>query len=355
MSKKSSSVAPLDYLIFLYLLVFFAAVSAVMCQPSNQGAGSIGVCNGRLGSDLPPEQEVVELYKTSGIRRMRIYDPNQATLTALQGSDIELVLDVPNVDLESLQSDATHWVQTNVVQYFPATRIRYIAVGNEVDPEKETSRFVRLVLPAMQNIHKALSELGLQDQIKVSTATYSALLMNTYPPSNAMFKDMAFMEPIISFLAQTRAPLLANIYPYFGYIYSQGIELPYALFTAPGVVVQDGPYGYQNLFDAMVDAMYSALEKAGGGDVEVVVSESGWPSDGGVAATMKNANTYYRNLIGHVNRGSPKRPGKAIETYLFAMFDENNKTGEKSEQHFGLFYPNKQPKYQLILNNEEHG
>ncbi|KAL0460939.1 UNVERIFIED_CONTAM: Glucan endo-1,3-beta-glucosidase [Sesamum latifolium] len=351
MSTKSSSVSPLDYLIFLNLLLFFAAVSAVMCQSSDQGPGSIGVCNGRLGSDLPPEQEVVELYKASGIRRMRIYDPNQATLTALQGSDIELVLDVPNVDLESLQSDATDWVQTNVVQYFSATRIRYIAVGNEVDPEKETSRFVPFVLPAMQNIHTALSQFGLQDQIKVSTATYSALLMNTYPPSNAVFKDTDFMGPIISFLAQTGAPLLANIYPYFAYIYSQGIELPYALFTAPGVVVPDGPYGYQNLFDAMVDGMYSALEKAGGGNVEVVVSESGWPSAGGAAATMENANTYYRNLIDRVNRGSPKRPGKAIETYLFAMFDENQKTGEESEQHFGLFYPNKQPKYQLNFNN----
>ncbi|KAL0437194.1 UNVERIFIED_CONTAM: Glucan endo-1,3-beta-glucosidase [Sesamum radiatum] len=203
----------------------------------------------------------------------------------------------------------------------------------------------------MQNIQTALSQFGLQDQIKVSTATYSALLTNTYPPSNAVFKDTAFMGPIISFLAQTRAPLLANIYPYFGYIYGQGVELPYALFTAPGVVVQDGPFGYQNLFDAMVDGMYSALEKAGGGDVEVVVSESGWPSDGGAAATMENANTYYRNLIGHVNSGSPKRAGKAIETYLFAMFDENQKTGENSEQHFGLFYPDKQPKYQLNLNN----
>lgn len=313
------------------------------------------MCNGRLGNNLPSEQEVVELYKTNGIKRMRIYDPNQATLTALQGSDIELILDVPNKDLESLQSDATQWVQTNVRPHFPATKIRYIAVGNEVDPEKpEVSRFVPLVLPAMQSIYKALSVFGLQDQIKISTATYSALLMDTNPPSKSSFKDKSFMEPIVRFLEQTRAPLLANIYPYFAYIGDpKNIQLPYALFTAPGVVVSDGTYGYQNLFDALVDSMYWAAEKAGGPNVEIVVSESGWPSDGdgGVAATMDNANTYYRNLIDHVKKGTPKKQGKAIETYLFAMFDENQKTGVQTEQHFGLFYPNKQPKYQVSFNN----
>ncbi|KAI3461134.1 hypothetical protein Pfo_017797 [Paulownia fortunei] len=277
----------------------------------------------------------------------------EATLTALQGSDIELMLGVPNVDLESLQSDATQWVQNNVRAHFPGTKIRYIAVGNEVDPgNDETSRFVPFVLPAMQSIYRALSVFGLQDQIKISTATFSALLLDSYPPSNAHFKDKSFMEPIISFLAQTRAPLLANIYPYFGYIgNTESIPLPYALFTAPGVVVQDGDYGYQNLFDAMLDAMYSATEKAGGPNVEIVVSESGWPSDGGVAATMENANTYYMNLINHVKKGTPRRPEKAIETYLFAIFDENQKPGAKSEQHFGLFYPDKQPKYQVSFNN----
>ncbi|RVX05520.1 putative glucan endo-1,3-beta-glucosidase BG5 [Vitis vinifera] len=46
----------------------------------------------------------------------------------------------------------------------------------------------------------------------------------------------------------------------------------------------------------MVDAFYSAMEKAGGSTVGVVLTESGWPSAGkGNGTTPEIAGTYNRN------------------------------------------------------------
>ncbi|CAI0474614.1 unnamed protein product [Linum tenue] len=162
---------------------------------------------------------------------------------------------------------------------------------------------------------------------------------------------MAYVVPIVQFLAANGAPLLANVYPYFAYIGSSGqVALDYAIFGTGGrVVVHDGVLGYQNLFHAMVDSVYAALEKAGAPNLQVVVSETGWPSAGNDGATPENAAAYYLGLTnGTVTSGTPKRPGQPVETYLFAMFDENQKPGAASEQHFGLFTPDKQPKYPLV-------
>ena len=304
-----------------------------------------------MANNLPPAEEVIDLYKASGIGRMRIYDPDQATLEALRGSNIELVIGVPNENIKSIAnsvSSATYWVQNNILKYSKDVKFRYIVVGNEIDPSNDpTSIFV---LPAMLNINAALASSNLQHHIKVSTAIQMNLLGSSYPPSSGAFStsSISYITPIVNFLMDNEAPLLANVYTYFSYIHDlKSIDLSFALFTSPNVKVRDEKYEYQNLFDATLGALYAALEKVGGANLKVVVSESGWPSHGDVAASVENAQIYYKNLIKHVSMGTPNRPNQALETYLFAMFDENQKGPAETERYYGLFTPDKQLKYQI--------
>ncbi|KAK1277801.1 Glucan endo-1,3-beta-glucosidase [Acorus gramineus] len=218
-------------------------------------------------------------------------------------------------------------------------KFRYIAVLNEVIPGGNA----QYVLGAMKKINNAL-ENDPGGQVMVSASVSFGVIGVSYPPSNGAFSGaaMTYMEPI---LASTGAPLLVNVYPYFSYKGNRNsISLQYATFTSPSTVVQDGSLNYQNLFDAMVNSVYAALSQAGGANMPIVVSESGWPSDGGFAASVVNAGTYNANLVKHVGGGTPRKSGP-LETYIFAMFNENQKTGDPTEQHFGLFYPNQQPVY----------
>jgi exo-beta-1,3-glucanase (GH17 family) len=322
-------------------------------------AGSHGVCYGFVGDNLPSRVEVVELYKSRSISAMRIYHPDPEALAALRGSGIALVLDVGGVDavraLAGSDAAAAAWVEANVRAYYPDVLIRYVAVGNEVPAGSGDDDAAGLILPAMRNVRAALAAAGLAGAVRVSTAVRMDVITDSFPPSRGVFSASAgrHMPAVARFLADTGTPLLANVYPYFAYRDNpRDISLAYATFQPGAAAVRDGGSGltYTNIFAAMVDAIHAALEKAGAPEVGVVVSESGWPSAGGFAATVENARRYNQGLIDQAYRGTPKRPG-VLETYVFAMFNENQKPGDPTERNFGLFYPNKQPVYPIIFPN----
>ncbi|KAK8287202.1 hypothetical protein V6Z12_D07G043400 [Gossypium hirsutum] len=101
-----------------------------------------------------------------------------------------------------------------------------------------------------------------------------------------------------------------------------------------------------------IDAAYAALEDAGYGKMEVIVTETGWASHGDeneAAATANNARTYNYNLRKRLAKmkGTPLRPKSVLKVYVFAIFNENLKPGPTSERNYGLFKPDGSISYDI--------
>lgn len=207
----------------------------------------------------------------------------------------------------------------------------------------------------MWQLHSALVHYDLHHLIKISSPHSMGVVAASYPPSAGAFQEnikTSVMEPMLNFLKLTGSTFMINIYPYFPFRDDPvNISPAYALFQSnPGIDDPNTGLHYSNLFDAMYDASVFAIKSLGYHDIPVMVTETGWPSRGDASeapATLANAETYTRNLIKHLksNAGSPARPGKQIEAFIFALFNENQKPGFLSERNFGLFYPNETKVY----------
>ncbi|OAY66855.1 Glucan endo-1,3-beta-glucosidase 3 [Ananas comosus] len=312
---------------------------------------------------MPSPTQVVALLKSQQIHYVRLYDVDPAMLAALANSGIRVVVSVPNEQLLAVgQSNATaaNWVARNVAAHFPAVNISAIAVGSEVLSALPNA--APLLIPALRYIHSALVAANLDRYIKVSTPHSSSIILDSFPPSQAFFNRTLdpVLVPLLKFLQSTDSYLMLNVYPYYDYMQSNGvIPLDYALFRPlpPNKEAVDANtlLHYTNVFDAVVDAAYFAMAYLNVTNLPVVVLESGWPHKGDPStepdATPDNADTYNSNLIRHVlnSTGTPKHPGVPVPTYIYELYDEDQRPGATSERYWGLFDASGVPAYTLHL------
>lgn len=310
--------------------------------------GTYGVNYGRIANNLPSPHSVVTLLKAAKIKNIRIYDADHEVLTAFKGSGIEIIVGLGNEFLKDVsvgEDRAMNWLKENVQPFLPGTRIRGIAVGNEILGGTDIELWEAL-LPAAKNVYSALQRLGLTKTVEVSSPHSEAVFANSFPPSSCVFReDVAqYMKPLLQFFWQIGSPFYINAYPFLAYKSDPDhIDIRYALFKKnPGIFDAKTNLHYDNMFDAQIDAAYAALEKVGFDKMDVIVSETGWASHGDpneAGATAKNARTYNYNLRKRLlkKKGTPYKPKKPIRAYVFALFNENSKPGPTSERNFGLF------------------
>ncbi|KAE8708357.1 putative Stigma-specific Stig1 family protein [Hibiscus syriacus] len=240
-----------DFFLLISAIALFSAIFV------SDAAGSVGINYGRVANNLPSPGKVVELLKSRGINKVKLYDTDATVLTALANSGITVVVALPNELLASIavdQSTADNWVQSNITKFYPQTKIEATAVGNEVfvDPNNTTNYLV----PAMKNIHASLVKSKLDSAIKISSPLAFSALQNSYPSSAGSFKQELVehvIKPMLDFLKQTGSYLMVNAYPFFAYsANSNQISPDYDLFKDNPGVVDSG-------FEAQIDAVFAAL------------------------------------------------------------------------------------------------
>lgn len=338
--------------LYLFLLFLFAFSAA---------AYSIGVNYGTVADNLPPPSQVATFLKTrTTIDRVKIFDANPDILRAFAGTGIAVTVTVGNGDVPPLAKlpAAQSWVANNILPFHPKTIIHLIAVGNEIVATSDKSLIAHL-LPAMKALHTALKLANVTD-VQVSTPhSLGILAPNSEPPSSGRFRrgfDRVVFAPMLEFHRQTKTPFLINPYPFFGF---SPETLNYALFKQNGGVFDNVTgLNYTNMFDAQMDAVFSAMKSLGYDDVDIVVAETGWPSVGDpnqLGVSLENAVSYNGNLVKHVSsgKGTPLMPNRTFETYIFSLFNENLKP-TISERNYGLFKPDLAPVYDVgILRNDQ--
>nr|XP_043635065.1 probable glucan endo-1,3-beta-glucosidase A6 [Erigeron canadensis] len=333
-------------------------------------SSKIGVNFGRLGNNLPSATRSIELLQIMKAGRVKLYDADHEILQLLSETKLEVTVMVTNEEISAIarnQETADQWVYERILNHYPATMIRYVLVGNEIFSYTATDQDLQIMndlVPAMVRLRSSLKALGINN-IKIGTPLAMDILESTFPPSSGTFKPEIIQQivPLLNFLSGTNSFFFLDVYPYFAWADNPiGINLDYALLRGNQTYTDvDSGLTYTNLLDQMIDSVFFAMAKLGYNDVMIAIAETGWPHEGDLnqlGATRENAAVYNRNVIRKMTAqppiGTPAKPGVIIPTFLFSLYDENEKTGPGSERHWGLLNPDGSPVYEVDLSGKAY-
>lgn len=114
-----------------YLAVAVAA--AALASSSSTPVPGLGFNWGTIMSHPMLPSTVVQTIQANGIKRVKLFDADDWTLSALIGTDIEVMVAIPNHQLARMSDDyenAKKWVKENVTKYDHdgGIKIKYVSL-----------------------------------------------------------------------------------------------------------------------------------------------------------------------------------------------------------------------------------
>ncbi|TVU46852.1 hypothetical protein EJB05_06424 [Eragrostis curvula] len=236
------------------------------------------LCNasGMTSSETSRPSEFAKIVQSKQTKQARVCRAEDThLLSSLAGSDAEVMLTIPNEQLEHVaefQEEADLWVIAHVARFLPTTRITHVIAGDDVVTASPGDAY--FLVPAMLRLRSALAAAGLDGRVRVSTALSAEAL------AAPAWSDVA--AHLLRFLKATGAPLFLK--------------------KSPRPSSEDGD----------VDAAFTAMRALGVPGVPVIVAgEVG--GSGGEVATLYSYGYYRRGGEGG------KRRSLATGTFCVAL------------------------------------
>ncbi|CAI5513542.1 unnamed protein product [Closterium sp. Naga37s-1] len=277
------------------------------------------------------------MLEANGVSKVKLFDADPNALTALANSDVEVMVMVRNEFLEGMaikQENADNWVYNNLLDILPTgVKITSVSVGNEPFL-KSRHDFDKFLAPAVANMYRALQKVELDQRIKITVSFNTDIIKPKDDPALGEFQDVWVeqIKAIAKVINETGSFFSVNVYPFFSYKETPQIDTDFIWFDNPGqgCVVFDNKTKtqYCNIMDSSLDGVVYALERIGYPNMEVVIGEAGWPSDGHPNATLALAQSYNNGLMRHLlsGKGTPHRPNRLFTFYIFDLFDQDAKS-----------------------------